>query len=57
MEQVRRQWYQLWHCYKACHRREEHMGGGDGNAVDVTEVKSAPSEGDNEPKGKKTRGD
>jgi len=32
------------------------MGGGDGNVVDVTEVKSEPSEGDIETKGNKTRG-
>ena len=27
-EQIRRQWYRLWDCYKACRRREEHTGGG-----------------------------
>ena len=53
---MRRQWYRLWDCYKACRRREEHTGGGDGNAVDVTEVESVPSEGEIETKGKKTGG-
>ena len=30
-EQVRRQWYRLWDCYKACWGHVEHTGGGDGD--------------------------
>ena len=46
-EQVRRQWYRLWDCYKACRRRVEHTGGGDGN-MRSGESSSQSGEGDNE---------